>query len=216
MERTTRTSVSTLMAWFSACLLAAGIGAEFGSSGVKSLWMQAGCFGLVAAVGLESANRLRTQRRMHDYRSLLRTRWDKECERILTEQTVCQAKRKALGHMVSLEGLTAKESDVRRIEPRVNTDLKVAILTLPPAAVQGAATDLVSRPARLRNISMNGFSISLDDHLLPQRSILSVTLEDGKMVDLVGEILWCHRAEEGDYTAGGRLIRVLSEHAIEA
>lgn len=70
-------SLSTLIAWMSTCLLAGGASMLF-SDQTRWIWMWWGCFGLIAALGLDIAARRRVLKRHDEILQAVQDRFEKE------------------------------------------------------------------------------------------------------------------------------------------
>ncbi len=93
-------SIPTLIAWLSTCLLAAGMGMADRFTHV--LWLQAGSFGLVAAVGLDVSARMRWRRQRQKHWRTVEKRWDRSLEQFVAQRDVVDELRAdAVGQLLS-------------------------------------------------------------------------------------------------------------------
>ena len=201
-------SITTLIAWLSTCLLAGGISVSFSES-LRALWMWWGCFGLAAAIGLEAASRIQERRRIHQADKRIRTRFERELQTATTENETNWALRQTVDRIGFLPKNSIKDPKGRRSAERHTLDLPVELLV---RANDGSLSNRITSKAsaRLTNLSHTGFALTLAERLSPQQILLYVDSPAGDRVTLLGEIVWCDSQPDGAFAAGGRLIRVLS------
>lgn len=201
-------SLATLIAWLSTCLLAGGISMMF-SAGMRTLWIWWGCFGLVAAVGLEAAERLREHRRIQRMNRNVKIRCERELQSVANETEAIVATRRAVERLLQACPTTKTVDASRRESERHQCNLPAELL-LRGSFESATASPANSVPARLINISQHGFAVSVSESISPQQLVLIVAMPSGEQVNLLAEVRWSEQAAEGTITAGGRLIRALT------
>jgi hypothetical protein len=203
-------SLATLIAWISTCLLASGISMLFSDS-IRTLWMWWGCFGLVAAVGLEATARIKERRREQRVDKSVQKRFERELQSAATETETIAALRNAVDRVVPGSQRLLSDDKSRRTSDRHASDLDVELLLREDDCdnVDGSAVSKVV--ARLNNISHHGFALTATNPLPPQQIVLLITPRDGARINLLGEIRWSESQPDGSTMSGGRLIRVLSD-----
>ena len=204
-----RASIVALIAWLSTGLLTAGLGTMTDPS-TQNLWLRAGCFGLVAAVGLDVAARMRAPpARAKSFRALKR-----RCERssgIVCRRTGYQH-RTAHGRRTASDSATTdrqRESGAIRGAAlgvqSARQGLRVPARKLRRRAEQRHAEVI----GRLENVSNSGFGMLLAEKLAVRLVIISILPPTEQEFELLAEILWCDPYPDGRMRAGGRLLRVL-------
>jgi hypothetical protein len=202
-------SLATLIAWLSTCLLAGGISMMF-SAGMRTLWIWWGCFGLVAAVGLEAAERLREHRRIQRFNRNVKIRCERELQSVANETEAIVQTRRAVDRLLQ-ECPTTKIVDAsRRESERHQCDLPAELLLRGSIFESSGSTTTNCVSARLINISQHGFAVSVADALPPQQLVLIVSLASGEQLNLLAEVRWSEQTTDGKVMAGGRLIRALT------
>ena len=202
-----RETLPTLIAWLSTCMLAAGLG-KIVEPYTHGLWLQAGCFGLVAAVGLDVSARMRWRRqRLKQWRDVQQRAiapWRNMSQKG-TSRTSCAA----VTHLLAANRLESREH-LEREEPRWSCNLQVEVYAVHRHGSSACpATDKTGVIGRLDNLSNSGFGLKLDQRLGSRLVIIAFPPPDEQEFDLLGEILWCDPYPDGRMCAGGRLLRFL-------
>ena len=203
--RPTRNSLATLIAWVSTCLLAGGVGVSFSES-LRALWMWWGSFGLAAAFGLEAVARIHKQKREQLADRGVRQRSERGLQDVAQATETIAAIRRAVTQVIGDRQHTARQDITRRGSDRQVSEYNIEVL------LRGDALDAVEPTkvaARLNDISYNGFGLTLARPLRPQQVLLLITLMDGTLIRMLGEIRWCDSHDGGLSMAGGRLLRVV-------
>ncbi len=211
LERTE--SITPLIAWLSTCLMAAGLGPLLDTH-THLLWLRGGCFGLVAAAGLEGAVRTRIRREQRRYQRALQNR----CERTLQcyeAQRECQADLStAIAHLLGGQAMPFDDPAGRHVEPPFHCSFPVDIFSVRRESASAyAETDHGLVTGRLANLSVSGFGLELDEPIARQLVVLSLLPPHDQDFDLLAELLWCQRDPDGQIRGGGRLMRVLAKCA---
>jgi PilZ domain len=211
----TAESIAPLIAWLSTCLLAGGLGA-LANPDVHTLWLRTGCFGLVAAVGLEGAARVRARGRSAKHRLALQRRWDRSLQMIVAERDSAAELRAAITRLLPAMPSLARENDPSCEEPRWSCDLDVEVFPVRRDSTSTyTATNDEMVAGRLGNLSNSGFGLELEQAIARPLVIISVLPPHEQEFDLLGEVLWCEPRPDGKLVAGGRLLRVLPRSAAQ-
>ncbi len=200
----THNSLATIIAWVSTCLLAGGVSTLFSES-ARSVWLIWGCFGLVAAAGLDVAARIRERRGMDELKLIAAKRFERGMEYETEEKEAHASVRQAVARMLGLA--TLQNAGSRSTKERYSCDLDVELLL--HHGRQGSAGDHDARTqvARITNLSGSGFELTLGAPLLPhQWMTMNVLTVNNDRQTMLGEILWCGPQPDGSIVAGGRFL----------
>jgi hypothetical protein len=209
----TQNSLAAPIAWLSTCLLAGGASTFF-SDDVRILWAWWGAFGLTAALGLEAAARFKERQRGAQMLRTVQSRFERE----LGIETAAEK-----------EALAAIDLVVKRIL-RDNPSLGFSRASKPAdshhdgnlhdgaldvqlaPAVNRSATEseraTFARTAHLIKISPFLFELILNGSLSPQEILIALAPSDGRQIQLLGRLHWCHPLSGGAWVAGGELLSV--------
>ncbi len=203
-----RETLPTLIAWLSTCLMAAGLGTMIDPR-THNLWVQAGCFGLVAAVGLDVAARMRGRRkRMRQWRDAQR-RCERSLAQVVAQRDVAGELRAAVTHLLATCPLTKREQRDTE-EARWSCNMQVEVYAVRRDGHSTCPeTDKIGVVGKLDNLSISGFGLQLEEQLASRLVIIAFAQPDEQPFDLLGEILWCDPRPDGRMRAGGRMLRVL-------
>ncbi|HEX4144979.1 MAG TPA: hypothetical protein VHY91_15850 [Pirellulales bacterium] len=201
-------STVPLIAWLSTGLLTGGLGSMMDPS-TQILWLRAGCFGLVAAVGLDVSARIRAkQKRIRHFRALQR-RCDRSLEMFVSERDVADALRTATTHLLTVRPQKAREN-VSGEEARWACNLPVEVYALRREdSAEWPDGNTVGIAGRMINLSNSGFGMMLAEPLAARLVIITMLPPSEQEFDLLAEILWCDACPDGSTRVGGRLLRVL-------
>jgi hypothetical protein len=213
MLRSVPSSLATSIAWLSTCLLAGGVSTLL-SDATRNLWMLWGCFGLTAAVGLEAAAYIREQIRTQKANRMVQERFKRELQCATAGAETNATTRRAVARLLGDGQRWSRDDELCRTAERYPCDFNVELVSLKDISEDVCDSETPRLPARLDNISHNGFSLTLAERLAPQPVALLIRPPDGGRIDMLGEILWCGSQSDGSIAAGGRLIRVLSAEGL--
>jgi hypothetical protein len=206
---TKQESFPTLIAWLSTCLLAAGMG-MMADHFTHVLWLQAGSFGLVAAVGLDATARMRWRRQRQKHWRAVEQRWDRRLERFVAQRDVVDELRGAIAQLLSTKPHESRERLSDNEESRFACNLLVEVYAVRRSeGSDGPQPDKVGVIGRLDNLSNSGFGLKLEEQMASRLVIIAVLPPHDQEFDLLGEILWCDPYPDGRMRAGGRLLRIL-------
>ena len=204
---TVQTSVATLMAWFSVCLLVAGHGRRVQPE-IRELWVRMGCVGLAAAVGLPVAGHVRRVQK----RRAQQTRTQGRMARNLAETAAREASFLRVAEAVHRICPDSDCRDLRslkkRSEPRLVTSHSVQIRPLTLA--RDAEGCCVARPlgATVVNISATGVGLVHKERIDRSRFLVEFSLSESETITLIVELLWQQRLADGPYHSGGKWVDI--------
>ena len=215
----TQNSLAAPIAWLSTCLLAGGVSTFF-SDDVRTLWAWWGAFGLSAALGLEAAARFKERQRATQMLRTVQNRFEKELgiETAAEKETLVSidlAVKRILRDRPSLGfNRASKPADSRHDSALHDVTLHDGVLEVEftPAANQSAAASeraKLTRAARLTKISPFLFELILNESLSPQEIVIALTPSDGRQIQLLCRLHWCHPLSGGAWVAGGELLGVV-------
>lgn len=204
-----RQSITALIAWLSTCLLAGGLGTNIDPS-THLLWLRAGSFGLVAAVGLDVTSRLQLRRKRMKQWRILQRRCDYSLGIFVAERDIAEEIRTAVTRLLTAHPATAGDGQAGSRESRWACNLQVEVYDVRKGTAETRPeTDKVGVLGRLDNLSNSGFGLILEERLASRLVIIAILSPEEQEFDLLGEILWCDPSPDGRMRAGGRLLRVL-------
>jgi hypothetical protein len=202
-------SLVALIAWLSTCLLAAGLGTMMDAS-THILWLRAGCFGLVAAVGLDVSARLRARhKRMQRFRAL-KHRCDRSLEMIATERDIAAELRTAAKQLLTAHPLNVSVSLPDGEEQRWTCNLPIEVYAVRQEnSAECLESDAVGVLGQLNSLSNSGFGLTLEEHIEARLVVIAMLPPNEQEFDLLAEILWRDPRPNGQMRVGGRMLRVL-------
>lgn len=209
----TRNSLTAPIAWLSTCLLAGGVSTFF-SEDVRTLWAGWGAFGLTAALGLEAAERFKERQRAKQMLRTMQSRFERELgmEAAAEKETLAAidfAVKRILHDRPSLGfSHASKPADSRHDGNLHDGALEVQFIPAAnrPATERERAT--FARTAHLIKISTFLFELILNESLSPQEIVIALTPSDGRRIQLLCRLHWCHPLSGGAWVAGGELLSV--------
>ena len=200
-------SVRSLTAWLSLCLLSASWGARLDPF-LRDVWAQVGCYGLIAAVGLDLAERTRSVLK----RKVLPATTRQRMERALADVAAKGMSLSAIAATVRRVSQECDRHDLesggRRKEPRVRFSHPVQVVPLGSDRIgqHNSAANTIS--ADVRNISPSGVGLLHKDRIDGPQFWLHLELFNGETISVLVERLWQHRLPDGPYQSGGRFMEI--------
>jgi len=200
-------SARSLTAWLSLCLLSAGWGARLDPF-LRDVWTQVGCYGLVAAFGLDLAERARSVL----MRKVLPATTRQLMERALADNV---AKGVSLSAIASAVCQVSQDCDRRDLEsPGRRKEWRVRFSH--PVQVQPLGSDRIGQynsaanaiSADVRNISPSGVGLLHKDRIDSPQFWLDMDLINGETISVLVERLWQHRLPDGPYQSGGWFMEI--------
>jgi hypothetical protein len=212
LMKLTHNSLATIIGWVSTCLLAGGVSTLFNES-ARTMWMGWGCFGLVAAVGLDVTARVRERTRMDGLKLVANSRFERDMKYETDDREANAAVREAVARILGRTPSAVQIAASRRNQERHLCDLKVE-LPLPQAIKEADRNDgSCSRLARVTNLSESGFELLLPEALPDRLMEMIITGANGGRQTMFGEILWYGPPGNGSIIAGGRFLDAASVQA---
>jgi hypothetical protein len=211
LMRLTRNSLATLIAWVSTCLLAGGIGTLLNES-ARTMWMIWGCFGLIAAIGLDIAVRAREWTRMDELELIATSRFERDIYYENEENEANSAIRKKVALLLGrLPPAPAhQEVALRRNKERYPCELDVELLLHQGIHGAGSNQGVYRCNARITSLSESGFELKHSAPLPHQHMKMTIWAATGDEHTMLGELLWCSPQPDGSFLAGGRFLSVIA------
>jgi hypothetical protein len=200
-------SVRSLTAWLSLCLLSASWGARLDPF-LRGVWAQVGCYGLVAAVGLDRAERTRSVLKRKVPPATTRERMERALANVAAKGTSLSAIAAAVNRISQECDRRDLESGGRRKERRVRFPHPVRVLSVGSDRIgqRNFAANAIS--ADVRNISPSGVGLLHKDRIDGHRFWLHLELFNGETISVFVERLWQHRRPDGPYQSGGWFMEI--------
>ncbi|MBL9125666.1 MAG: hypothetical protein JNG90_18650 [Planctomycetaceae bacterium] len=192
-----------LIAWLSVCVLAAAWGSNLDPHW-RPLWQQAGAFGLVSAVGLSAARRVRaTYRNRVEQRSVEAQLTRRLASELFTQDASERLRTVIDRFLADFDGWASTPTD--RL---VGTDDHgpVEIYYLDCARPGATQLENPSAVARVRNISQVGIGLVHPGPLRTGPALLAYETRDGARLVIGTEISWCRPTGDGESISGGRFV----------
>ncbi len=213
------TSIPSLIAWLSLCLLAAAWGHALDTQW-QIIWAEIGAFGLAAAVGLGALEKTRAARAERVYNRVMQSRV--ECglarlnEHSAAVDSINMAVRRLAEHAAKRR--SSEIASVSRVKRRWQTQLlSDTPLEIVPVEDQDVPFDVKSVApiaGTLRQISSQGVTFEHEEPFAARIVLLTFKLTDEKL-SFVVDVMWSQKAVDG-YTSGGTVLAVGVPAALEA
>jgi hypothetical protein len=203
-----KSSLRSLIAWLSVCLLTAGWGAKLDSS-VREQWARVGSFGLAAAVGLEVAARTRRLLKMRAQQNATNRRITRNVDDVAAQSASLAQLGEMLQHICQDSGTDLAPSGEVGEEPRLRFRLPVQLRPLIGDETASPPRGPHSFVAHVRNISATGVGLIHNEHIDSPRYVLDFPLKSGDSLSVLVELIWQHRLADGPYHSGGKLIEAV-------
>jgi hypothetical protein len=202
--------VTRLIAYLSACMLAAALGGMVGPTWSRS-WAIFGAFGLASATGLDVLNRSRTQRADQRRRRQLTVKAETKLDEMIGDMESSDAVYAAL-RQLQLGGMEPISQETSG-QPEPRLPLNKAVTITPLLRSPGDAGCRRGEPftGRLRNISRHGFGLAHDQRVERGFVLLEVETAHGERIQFVTNVLWCERQDGGGCFSGGKLLDVVNQ-----
>lgn len=197
------------IAYVSLCMIAAAYGGMIGPAWCQ-WWAIFGLLGLASAAGLDALERSRTRlanhRRARQLAMNAERKLDEMMSKLESSNAVCAALREFQpdGSDPKLQGANC-EADSRL---SLRRPAKVTRLRRSGSGAEERQGEPL--PARVRDISRHGFGITHDHRLERGPILLQFTLDNGELLEFVGDVLWCELQDSGCYFSGGKLLKLVS------
>jgi hypothetical protein len=210
-----RRSVRSLTAWLSLCLLAAGWGARLDPL-MRDVWAQLGCYGLVAALGLDLAERARSVLKRKASSTTTLQRMEIALADIAAKGISLSVIASAICRVCQDCDPCDLETRGSRKERRVRFSHPVQVRPLGGDRVgeHNSAANAIS--ADVRNISPSGVGLLHKDRIASSYFSLHFELVNGETISLLVERLWQHRLPDGPYHSGGMFVEIEATDCIGA
>jgi hypothetical protein len=202
-------SIPSLIGWLSVCLLAAAMGRSLDPRW-QTIWAEAGAFGLVAAVGLASVERMRVVRLQRSRTKALQARFECGLARLhqhsATIDSINSAVRKlAQQAAIDMRGKLGKaQRNRRRDQMELVADYPLEIMPVDDRAEYDI--DLVPITGTLQQISSR--VVSFEHHEpIPTRTVLLTFSTGVKRLSFVVDVTWTQKIDDA-YTSGGTVLAV--------
>jgi hypothetical protein len=203
-----KSSLRSLIAWLSVCLLTAGWGAKLDSS-VREQWSRVGLFGLAAAVGLEIVARTRRLLKMKAQQKATNRRITRNVDDVAAQSASVAQLGELLQRICQDSGtdlaLSGEAGEAPRLRFRLPVQLRPLIGDETPAPPPGTHSFV----AHVRNISATGVGLIHNEHIDSPRYVLDFPRKSGESLSVLVELIWQHRLADGPYHSGGKLIEVV-------
>lgn len=206
------TSIPTLIAWLSVCLLAASWGHTLDDQW-QAIWAEIGAFGLTSAVGLGAIEKVRLAQADRVHNRVLQARV--ECglarlnEHSAAVDSINAAVRRLTEHAVKCrraEVSTVPRSK-RRVQNQLLGDFPLEVTPVEDQEGEFASNSAVTITGFLRQISSQGVTFEHDSAFNTRIVLLTFKLTDEQRLTFVVDVLWTQPTPAG-FTSGGAVLAV--------
>jgi hypothetical protein len=212
MSKATSTSVPTLIAWLSVCLLAAAFGHTLDDNW-QLIWAEMGAFGLVAAVGLGALEKVRNARMERLYNRVMQTRVECGLARLNEHSAAVDSINTAVRRLAE-HAARRRSSEVgspprgkRRWQSQLLSDYPLEIVPVEDHEEPFDSRSVAPITGRLRQISSQGVTFEHDESFAARIVLLTFKLADEQRLSFVVDVMWTQKTVDG-FTSGGTVLAV--------
>ncbi|QDT45211.1 PilZ domain protein [Gimesia alba] len=206
-----RISLTTLIGWFSLCLLAAGWGPQLDST-LTQLWTNVGLFGLVSAVGLGVGQQAREVNRQRKQRIITDRHIERYLNRFAAENGAIKDLINTALRRIAEDGEGHRNRERKGVEQRDETRLPfyhpVQVQPLDDSGSLSTENGQTTFTAYIRDISSGGVGLIHDQPIPSGLVMLMFNLQNAETVSIFAKLLWQHHQPDGKLSSGGKLIKV--------
>lgn len=207
-----KTSLPSLIAWLSLCLLAAAWGHTLDEQW-QVVWAEIGAFGLVSAVGLGALEKARQARIARVYNRVMQARVECGLARLNEHSAAVDSINTAVRRLAehAARRRSAKIAFASRGKRRWQSDLLGDYpLEIVPVEDNDEPFDSKSVPpiaGCLRQISSQGVSFEHDESFTAKIVLLTFQLSDTQRLSFVVDVMWSQKTVDG-FMSGGTVLAV--------
>jgi hypothetical protein len=212
-------SIPSLIAWLSLCLLAAAWGHALDTRW-QVIWAEIGAFGLTAAVGLGAIEKTRAAHAERVYNRDMQSRV--ECglarlnEHSAAVDSINMAVRRLAEHAAKRRSseIASMSRVKRRWQTQLLSDTPLQIVPVEDQDVPFDSKTVAPIVGTLRQISSQAVTFEHDEAFSARIVLLTFKLAD-EQLSFVVDVMWSQKAVDG-YTSGGTVLAVGVPAALEA
>ena len=205
------TSIPTLIAWLSLCLLAAAFGHALDSQW-QIIWAEAGAFGLASAVGLGALEKTRAARAERVYNRVMQMRVECGLARLNEHSAAVDSINTAVRRLVEHASMR-RSTDVasaprvkRRWQTQLLSDTPLEIVPVEDQDEPFDSKSVTPITGALRQISSQGVTFEHEEAFAARIVLLTFKLTD-EQISFVVDVMWSQKTVDG-YTSGGTVLAV--------
>jgi hypothetical protein len=207
-----KTSLPSLIAWFSVCILAAAWGHML-SPQWQSIWAEAGAFGIASAVGLGALDKMRQSRSLRTYNRVMQARVEGGLARLNEHSAAVDSINQAVRRLA--ESAAKRRSgelgnvprNRRRWQPQLLSDYPLEITPVEDHDQPFDAKNVSTIAGILRQMSSQGVSFEHDEAFMARVVLLTFRLSNDERLSFVVDVMWTQKTVSG-YTSGGTVLAV--------
>ena len=205
------TSIPTLIAWLSLCLLAAAFGHALDAQW-QIIWAEIGAFGLAAAVGLGALEKTRAARAERVYNRVMQTRVECGLARLNEHSAAVDSINTAVRRLAehAAKRRSSEIASVPRVKRRWQTqllsDTPLEIVPVEDQDVPFDSKSVAPITGALRQISSQGVTFEHGEPFAARIVLLTFKLTD-EQLSFVVDVIWSQNTVDG-YTSGGTVLAV--------
>jgi hypothetical protein len=205
------TSIPTLIAWLSLCLLAAAWGHALDAQW-QTIWSEIGAFGLAAAVGLGALEKTRAARAERVYNRVMQTRVECGLARLNEHSAAVDSINTAVRRLAE-HAAKRRSSEIASV-PRVKRHGQTQLLSDTPLEIVPVedqdepfdSKSVAPITGALRQISSQGVTFEHVQPFVARIVLLTFKLTD-EQLSFVVDVMWSQQTADG-YTSGGTVLAV--------
>jgi hypothetical protein len=202
-------SIPSLIGWLSVCLLAAAMGRSLDEHW-QVVWAEMGAFGLVAAVGLGSIERIRRARQERFRERAMQARFECGLARLNQHSATIDSINAAVRQLaqqaaIDMRGKLGKaQRNRRRDQMELVADYPLQIVPVDEHA--GGDVELAPIRGVLQQISSRVVSFDHSE-VIPTRTVLLTFRTGERPLSFVVDVTWTQKID-GAYSSGGTVLAV--------
>lgn len=205
------TSIPTLIAWLSLCLLAAAFGHALDAQW-QIIWAEIGAFGLTAAVGLGALEKTRAARAERVHNRVMQTRVECGLARLNEHSAAVDSINTAVRRLAE-HAAKRRSSEIasvprfkRRWQTQLLSDTPLEILPVEDQDEPFDSKSVAPITGALRQISSQGVTFEHEEAFAARIVLLTFKLAD-EQLSFVVDVMWSQNTVDG-YTSGGTVLAV--------
>jgi hypothetical protein len=206
------TSIPTLIAWLSVCLLAASWGHTLDDQW-QTIWAEIGAFGLTSAVGLGAIEKVRLAQADRVHNRELQARVESGLARLnehsAAVDSINAAVRRLTEHAVKSRRaeVSATPRSKRRVQNQLLGDYPLEVTPVEDQQGPFDSHQAASISGLLRQISSQGVTFEHDAKFDTRIVLLTFKLSDEQRLTFVVDVMWTQPTPAG-FTSGGAVLAV--------
>ncbi|HTM52955.1 MAG TPA: hypothetical protein VL175_02965 [Pirellulales bacterium] len=206
-----KTSLPTMIAWLSVCVLAAAWGHVLDERW-QVIWSEVGAFGIVSAAGLGAIEKVRAARTERSYNRVMQARVECGLARLNEHSATVDSINAAVRRLAEQAARRRTELGTqprakRHWHPQLLSDYPLEVIPVEDRDEPFDNTSISPIPGVLRQMSTQGVSFEHDESFSTRIVLLHFRLADEQQLSFVVDVMWTQKTVNG-FTSGGTVLAV--------